>query len=160
MSFFLKFLWQMLPEKILESNDVEKMISLHAGTSVTHWTDQSTHLRFLEDIVLIAHPGNSKLWDKSRPLPWLPALRPGGDSCHVRHWNALTVTNLGCCKCLGILQCSKIVDSNSFCQLNICLGEGNNSQSLILCYPPWHHLDIRFLTLGQNNIYFYHWILQ
>lgn len=51
----------MLPEKILESNDVEKMISLHAGTSVTHWTDQNTHLRFLEDIVLIAHPGNSRL---------------------------------------------------------------------------------------------------
>lgn len=56
--------------------------------------------------------------------------------------------------------CCRLTKFHSSCQLNSCFGGGTDSWSFILSHLPWCHLDTRFLTVVQNNVYFCHRIFQ
>lgn len=132
-------------EKLLQPMGFQTMAGLCASPSVIKNSD---HNQIFGRQGTYCYPGTSKPHQEhGLPSPGLPAKGwwLGEGSHYAKHENLPKFPSLFIrlaprhCKCSARLQSSKIIISNSSCQLNICLDGGTNSYSLLPCHLLWHH---------------------
>lgn len=115
-------------------------------------TDQNTHLRFLEETVLVASCNMNLVLSHSYPMRgWRTTAAVLNTEIHWMLPASFSIRSFpGYSKWLNRLQIPKLCFHSS-CQFNASFGGGTNCWSFILYHLLWHHLDTRFLTVGQNN---------